>query len=338
MNRVADVTRLQRRRLGLQVGFFILFVLAPVLDIFRIDLNLKHLIFFGHDWTLGLDGFLAGRTGIADVALNLLLRGFIPLAAVIGGGVWLSWKYGRLYCGWLCPHFSVVEILNRWMRRASAKQSLWDRRTIPPRDPDGAVVRADPRYWPLVVALAIFFAGLWAVTLLTYLLPPSEIYRNLWQGTLTRNQQIFLTVATLVFSVEFLFARHLFCRFGCAVGLFQSLAWMANRQAMVIGFDRRRANHCTGCASACEHVCPMRLKPRTIKRAMFACTQCGRCTTACAHVQADHPAGTLLQWVRGAAALDQTGRDFGLRPAPLARHVTDASPLGHSRLAANRKR
>jgi ferredoxin-type protein NapH len=28
-----------------------------------------------------------------------------------------------------------------------------------------------------------------------------------------------------------MFARHLFCRFGCAVGLFQSLAWMANPKA-----------------------------------------------------------------------------------------------------------
>jgi ferredoxin-type protein NapH len=31
-----------------------------------------------------------------------------------------------------------------------------------------------------------------------------------------------------VFTLEFALARHLFCRFGCAVGLFQSLAWMAN--------------------------------------------------------------------------------------------------------------
>lgn len=78
------------------------------------------------------------------------------------------------------------------------------------------------------------FAFLWALALLTYLLPPFEIYHNLLNGTLTRNQSIFLTAATIAFTVEFLLARHFFCRYVCAVGLFQSLAWMANDRAMVV--------------------------------------------------------------------------------------------------------
>jgi hypothetical protein len=36
--------------------------------------------------------------------------------------------------------------------------------------------------------------------------------------------------ATTVLSLEFLFARHLFCRFGCAIGIFQSFAWMTNKR------------------------------------------------------------------------------------------------------------
>ena len=51
----------QRWRRLTQAGFFLLFVLAPVFDIFRLDLNLGHLILFGFDWTLGLDDFAAGR-------------------------------------------------------------------------------------------------------------------------------------------------------------------------------------------------------------------------------------------------------------------------------------
>ncbi len=304
---------IQRYRLLTQAAFFILFALAPVFDLFRIDLNLKHLIFFGMDWTLGVDDFVAGKAGVAQVTLNLLLRGMLPIALIVGGGVWVSWKYGRLYCGWLCPHFSVVETLNNLLRRATAKQSVWDRHRLPERNPDGSETKANPAYWPLVVGMSLAFAFVWAVVLLTYLLPPAEIYGNLWRGTLTRNQAVFITAATVAFFVEFLFARHLFCRFGCAIGLFQSLAWMGNRKALVIGFDRRRAEACASCDAACDNVCPMRLKPRAIKRHMFTCTQCNRCAEACSQVQIANSEGTLLKWVSNECALDKSARDFGHR-------------------------
>lgn len=301
----------QHKRLAYQLVFFAVFVLAPPLDIFRLDLNLKHLILFGHDWTLGLDAFLAGQAGVGDAVLNLLLRGLLPIVLVIGGGVWVSWKYGRLYCGWLCPHFSVVELINGLMRRASGKPSLWERAPLPERLPDGRTLRPDARYWGLVVPAVVGFAFLWALTLLTYLLPPAEIYGNLAAGALTRNQTIFLVAATTVFATEFLLARHLFCRFGCAVGLFQSLVWMANRRAMVVGFDRTRVKSCASCNAACDNACPMRLKPRSIKRQMFACTQCAQCVTACEQVQSENPEGSLLQWLRDDCALDVSDRDFG---------------------------
>ena len=48
---------------GFQAGFFALFVLAPPLDLFRLDLTLGHFILFGQAWTLGLDPFLRGEDG-----------------------------------------------------------------------------------------------------------------------------------------------------------------------------------------------------------------------------------------------------------------------------------
>lgn len=172
----------------------------------------------------------------------------------------------------------------------------------------------NPKYWWVTIPAIGGFAFLWAVALLTYLLPPAEIYNNLWQGSLTRNQSVFITAATLAFIVEFTLARHLFCRFGCAVGLFQSLAWMANKKGMVVGFNRERGQACNDCNNACDNACSMRLKPRTIKRHMFACTQCGQCVQACEQVQHGNPEGSLLQWVEGACALDKSDRDFGHRP------------------------
>jgi len=282
-------------RLWTQAGFFILFVLAPPLDIFRLDLNLGHFILFGHAWTLGLEPFQQGLIGTVEATFNLIVRGFLPIALVVGTGVWVSWKYGRLYCGWLCPHFSVVETINRLMRRASGKPSVWERRPLPELQPDGSIEKPDRRWWPLVFVAAVGFAFLWAISLLTYLITPGEVYSNLVRGTLTRFQGVFLFVATVVLSIEFLFARHLFCRFGCAIGLFQSLAWMGNHKAMVVGFDRDRSAVCKSCLNQCDNVCPMRLRPRLAKRRMFTCTQCGQCIEACGQVNADGEA--LLRWV-----------------------------------------
>lgn len=280
-----------------QAGFFILFIIAPIFDIFRLDLHLGHFIFFGLDWTLGLDHFSSGKISAGQAALNIFLRAFLPLLSVAAGLIFVSWKWGRLYCGWLCPHFSIVETINQTLRKAIGKQSIWDSEKMPEQNADGSMSKPDAIWWLAVIPLVIACSVLWAVVLLTYLLPPSEIYGNLWHASLTRNQSIFLSAASIAFFVEFMFARHLFCRYACAVGLFQSLAWMGNDKAMVVGFERERAKDCSTCFSACDHVCPMRLNPRNVKRLMFACVQCGQCVDACSQTQAENEDGSLLGWV-----------------------------------------
>jgi hypothetical protein len=90
----------------------------------------------------------------------------------------------------------------------------------------------------------VAFGFLWAITLLTYLLPPAEIWSrpaaaaaHAQPGALHRHRHCGVHAGVR-------FARHLFCRFGCAVGLFQSLAWMANPKALVMAFDRAGAADC----------------------------------------------------------------------------------------------
>jgi ferredoxin-type protein NapH len=310
---------LQGRRLLTRSAFFLLFVLAPPLDIFRLDLNLGHFILFGYNWSLGLDPLLAGEIGPGEAAVNIILRGFLPIAIGAALFIWVAWRWGRLYCGWLCPHFSVVEAINGLMLRTLGKPTLWERHRQ-----EGAT--ADRRYWPLTLLSVVGFAFIWALSLLTYLLPPSEIYPNLLHGELTRNQTIFLSVGTAVFCIEFLLARHLFCRFGCAVGLFQSLAWMGNHKAMVVGFDNRRTTSCIDCNAACDNACPMRLKPRSIKRRMFTCTQCARCLDACEAVQAPHHQPPLLRWLDGECARHVSERDFGHHPTIPGNCFDDPQP------------
>jgi Na+-translocating ferredoxin:NAD+ oxidoreductase RNF subunit RnfB len=76
---------------------------------------------------------------------------------------------------------------------------------------------------------------------------------------------------------------------------------------MVVAFDRANASACQDCTNACDNACPMRLKPRTIKRHMFSCTQCASCISACRTAQGSE--ASLLEWTQGAAALDKSDRE-----------------------------
>jgi polyferredoxin len=296
----------QRSRLFTQMGFFVLFALTPIFDLLRYDLTEAHAYFLTFEWHVGIDDFIAGNVSPQTAAGNVLLYIFLPLFGALGIILGVAWKWGRLYCGWLCPHFSVVETINRLMLRATGKHSIWDRRETAPWEPDGRPSPRNACYWLLVVPFAVGFAFAWALVFLTYLMPPFQVYGGLLNFSLHKYEVIFLGVATSVLAAEFLFARHLFCRYACAIGIWQSIAWIGNKKAMVVGFDRERINDCADCVggktSACDAVCPMRLKPRNVKRWMFACTQCGQCLWACATANRNKPQGALLHWVSGEAA------------------------------------
>ena len=304
------MARLQRRRRAFQLGFFALFLLAPSLNLLRFDLSETQLWVLGFRWSLGIDDFLHGQISATHAALNIVVRAIAPAVLLVVAFMTVAYRYGRLYCGWLCPHFSLVETLNGVLQRASGKLSFWDRqRTL------RADRRPDARWWPAFFLACATFGFLWAITLLTYLLPPREIWGNLVSGSLTPNQARFIGIGSVVFTLEFMFARHLFCRFGCAVGLFQSVAWMANPRGLVVAFDRGRARDCRSCStvdspqgSACDTACPMRLKPRNIKRMMFSCVQCGQCLTECETSHDAQGQRPNLEWKVGLDAVRETLR------------------------------
>lgn len=299
--------RLQTYRNAAQAGFFLLFVLAPALNLLRFDLNEAQLWVLGMRWSLGIDAFTRGEITATQAGISILLRAFLPAIVFIAVFLGIAYRYGRLYCGWLCPHFSAVETLNNLLHRACGKLSLWDRSKTP-----RANVEPNPRWWPLFALSCVLMGFLWSITFLTYLLPPDVIWHGLIHGTLTPNQARFIVIGGLVFTAEFAFARHLFCRFGCAVGLFQSLAWMANPRGMVVAFARERARDCRTCdqprGSACDNACPMRLNPRNIKRMMFSCVQCGQCLSACDTSQQAQGREPTLEWQVGVDALRETLR------------------------------
>ncbi|WP_456407443.1 4Fe-4S binding protein [Thiolapillus sp.] len=302
-------TQHRKRRL-LQGLFFLLFILAPPLNILRFDLYANNLVLFGQNLDLGFTGFQYGFTPSSEVILNLIFKAFLPLAAAGILLIWSAWRWGRLYCGWLCPHFTMVEGINNLMLHATGKPVIWEKAPLPLQQPNGKTLKTNTWYWLLLVTLSLGMSFVWAVAFLTYAIPPDVVYYNLLHAQLSFPQFLFITVVGIALALDFLFARHLFCRFGCSVGLLQGLAWMANDKAMTIGFNRSQARDCQECNNACDNICPMRLKPRTLKRKMFTCTQCGECIEACTQVEARRGKPSLLKWVAGDCATHKTsGRD-----------------------------
>ncbi len=283
-------TRREKIRIFTRSSFFLLFILAPFLNIFRLDLTLGHFIFLGQPWTLGLESFQQGQGDAVSAAVTLLTHAFFPVLSFIVIVSFIIWKMGRIYCGWLCPHFSVVEIFNDMMLKYLNRVTIWEKAST---KTNGMLP------WILVFFSCALMAFVWAFSLLSYLLPPKELIPALLNGELGAGSTRFLLVATTIFTIDFFFARHLFCKFGCAVGVFQSLIWMANSKAMVVSFDKPRALLCQSCDRECDRACPMRLHTRSIKRAKFTCTQCGQCLNACDQVQHDNPDGRVINWVTG---------------------------------------
>ncbi|MEO5365586.1 MAG: 4Fe-4S binding protein [Magnetococcus sp. WYHC-3] len=284
--------RLQSLRLVTRILFFLLFLLAPSLDLLRVDLRAGHLVLLGQTFTPGVGAFLtqAGESPL-HAGVTLIVQLILPALALVVGVLWVAHRFGRVYCGWLCPHFSVVEWINALMERALGKPVLWE--SAPPG------TRLRPLWGVMTIMVALLMALVWALSLLTYLLPPREVLAEFLAGEPGFGPALFLSVATGVFFLDFMLARHLFCRFGCAVGMAQSLAWMANPGALAPMMRQSAGAACAGCPQDCQRVCPMRLNPRAGKRRIATCTQCGLCVQGCAGVRGHHPGGAPLAWMRG---------------------------------------
>ena len=155
--------RLQRWRRLIQASFYLLFIFAPVFDLFRIDLNADHAWLLGMEWRLGLDAFQGRGANGALAGLNIFLRLIIPLFALAGLLLWVSWKWGRLFCGWLCPHFPLVELINGLVTRACGQPTIWDKNRLPTQKPDGSQRRTNWRWWPVAALVSVTIAFSWAV-------------------------------------------------------------------------------------------------------------------------------------------------------------------------------
>ena len=150
--------------MSLLLFYFCWIVLMNYQSLRKFSRSLFFLLFilFGQPWQLDIIAKLQGQGDATDAAIIIFTKMLLPLFAFVGITGWLVWRYGRIYCGWLCPHFSIVELINGVMLRQLNRVTLWEKAS---KASNGRL----PKLMVFVVAVSLAFV--WAVSLMTYILP-----------------------------------------------------------------------------------------------------------------------------------------------------------------------
>ena len=204
------------------------------------------------------------------VLLQTVFSGHVPEATALLGALIVLAFYalvgGRVFCSWVCP-VNLVTDLAHWLRLRLGLRS-------------NARVSRRTRYWLLaVVMLLALLTGSLAWELVN---PVSMTHRALFFG-----MGMAWAVLGMVFLLDLLVSRHLWCGHLCPMGAFYSLVG-AKSLIRVSAFARRRCDDCMDCFA----VCP---EPQVIRPALKGaerghtplildsdCTNCGRCIDVCA--------------------------------------------------------
>ena len=268
--------------------FWSLALLSPVLGLYQMDVIHQWLIFLNHPYPL------------APHTLMFLPLTFFSTVLVIGITCLF---YGRLFCGWVCPHNTLTEWLAPWRALVGlAKAPFGLERHFNQRPWLKWVVRTLAVVWGFVVAWTI------STLILFYFVPPDWYFGHFghWDvevetGTFHYTFVLLAahTVASLV-GTFLLLAGHEFCRNACPYGLLQSLSayaipiWWPAEIRFRYGADQTPCGHCR----ACETACPIDIDPRRSENLIVGigegCFNCGQCIDACRVVHSTRELDSFL--------------------------------------------
>lgn len=267
------------RRLS-QLLFMLLILFAPVLDIFRFDVDTRSLIVFGNEWDLGLkEGFYTGHSfkDSSHVVWQFFLKAILPWIGILAVFPILGVLTGRFFCGWSCPEGALFELFDFLTVKVFGRRSLFTRQA---NDPDGP-----SKHRTLYGALALFcmvviplFGG---VMLTGYFVNPATVWSQVvnWEFSFGVKAGI-IGVAIYMF-ISSMIIRHTLCKYVCSAGLMMMMFGWVSPLSVRIKANEDRLSFCTDCKS-CEKACFMNVKPRGFAlRKNINCINCGECVEAC---------------------------------------------------------
>lgn len=159
---------------------------------------------------------------------------------------------GRVFCGWICPLNTVMEILAL---------------LIPPRQKEAANT-----YTPYLVLAAVSAASaLVSLPLFTMVSPIGAISRAVTFGL---GIEVLLLGAVL--AIQWIWGRKAWCRILCPAGALYGL--FGRWRLLRVRLDN---NTCTNCGE-CRRTCAMRAEPGSAKPLhIMSCVSCADCISCC---------------------------------------------------------
>lgn len=242
----------------------------------------QQVIYFGHALDFGI-------AALAPIPIGFY--GTVLAIAVVTA------FFGRLFCGWLCPHNIMTES-TRPFRAAVGIEPM-------PRWMALGVKRF-PNIKPALPWLGVGFGVLLCFGMTFLLFHAVLPWDFLVKGYLKGQPEFALWTGQLLFTligVFLLFSGHHFCRSACPYGMAQSASAYqgGRRRPLEITYTGNRTEKTDSCGTctACQQVCPVDIDPRSdnvgsiLKVGEFwGCWNCGECIDACKTVMdyRDQPA------------------------------------------------
>jgi ferredoxin-type protein NapH len=284
----------------IQPAFWALCFLAPMLDIFRVDMLHQRLIWL--------------RQSLPFEIGNMMWLPFGFYGAVILIGI-ISLIWGRLFCGWACPHNTLTEWTYalramvgrhkkpRWMKLLLKKSSAYQ-----------------VAFSLLSPSLALILTFSLSVLLSFYVVPPQWVISQYVSGqphiALVFGHGLFVLIGLFL-----LYAGNDFCRTCCPYGLAQSVSAYQESspwRPMEISFSGDVLSQCRTC-TACQIACPVDIDPRdgtlkgVLKVGQFdGCFNCGECIDACKFIHSFKKKPSLLSFQNPGFKLGKSSQKQGL--------------------------
>lgn len=254
----------------IQPGFWVLCFLSPALNWLRVDMVNQQVVFAGHSYPFAFS------------SLMWLPIGFYGAVILIGI---ISFIWGRLFCGWACPHNTLTE----WTRPLRAMVNLAEK----PRWMK-LILRDHPQvkiwFYALSPILGLVLTVSLSALLSFYVVSPQWTLAQYASGhphiALVFGQGLLTLIGLFL-----LYAGNDFCRTCCPYGLAQSIsAYQENspwRPLEIQFLGESKEADCKTC-KACQIACPVDIDPRDtgfLKVGQFdGCFNCGECIDACKYI------------------------------------------------------
>lgn len=278
------------RGLVVQPFFWVLLLMSPVLQIFQLDVIHQQMVVLGKSYPFHPSTLMWVPIGFFGCVL------IIAVASTMGG---------RLFCGWVCPHNTLVE----WTRPVRMLIGI---------GPKSFRLKSLEAKWPWFKAVNVFTSLTWStaivllisVLFLFYFVPPSWFVQQIQAGTLP--MIIYFGIGLMMLIGYFmLYAGHEFCRSACPYGLSQSLSAYLTAKWIPLEIRYKQGEDFSPCKSckACQTVCPVDIDPRNPENLVVGigegCFNCGECIDACNYVRGKQNKEGLLMFKPPFSPLDQ---------------------------------